>query len=56
MPLMSGRSQRIISKNIAEMHKGPSYAKVKRRHGKATADKMAIAAAYAKARKSKKGY
>lgn len=55
MPLLSGKSQRIISRNIAEMHKGPSYEKVKRRHGKKVADKMAIAAAYSKARKSKRG-
>jgi hypothetical protein len=35
---------KIASANIREMHHGPSYKKVKRRHGAAVAHRMAIAA------------
>jgi len=52
MPMKPGKSPETISSNIEEYHKGPSYAKIKRRHGAAVANKVAAAAAYATARKS----
>jgi hypothetical protein len=51
MPLKSGSSQKTISSNIKELHKGPNYAKTAAKHGKATADKQAIAIAEKKAGK-----
>jgi hypothetical protein len=54
MPLKSGSSQKTISQNIRELHKGPQYERTKREHGKETADKQAVAAAMHKAGKSKK--
>jgi hypothetical protein len=52
MPLKAGKSQATVSKNIQEIHKGPRYEKIKRKHGKETADKAAIAAAMQKRRES----
>lgn len=52
MPLKEGSSQATVSKNIAEIHKGPRYAKIKRKHGKETADASAVAAAMRKRRES----
>ena len=49
---MTTSNQKTISANIAEMHGGKKYSKVKARHGKKTANRMAVAAALAKARKS----
>ncbi len=54
MPLKPGRSQRTISSNIEEFHKGKTYARTLAKHGKATADRQAIAAAYQSAGKSRK--
>lgn len=51
MPFKSGGSQKVIGENIKEFHKGPSFAKIEERHGKATADKVAIAAAESNARR-----
>ncbi len=48
MPLKKGKPN--VPGNIREMHQGPSYAKVKKMHGKKTADKMAVAAAMSAAR------
>jgi hypothetical protein len=52
MPLKEGTSQATVSKNIREIHKGPRYEKIRRKHGKETADKAAVAAAMQKRRES----
>ena len=52
MPLKSGKSKKTISKNISELHKGPNYAKTKKKHGSKVANKQAVAIAFEKARKS----
>lgn len=52
MPLKSGTSKATVSQNIREFHKGPTYQRTLREHGKATADKQAIAAAMEKKRES----
>jgi hypothetical protein len=52
MPLKTGTSQATVSKNIKEIHKGPRYEKIKRKHGKEVADESAIAAAMRKRRES----
>lgn len=54
MPLQRGSSNKTISGNIEEFHKGKTYAKTMAKHGKATADRQAIAAAYSAAGKSRK--
>jgi len=54
MPLKAGKSKKIISSNIAEFHKGKTFAKTAKKFGKATANKQAVAASYAKAGKSKR--
>jgi hypothetical protein len=54
MPLKKGKSDKTRSKNISEFHSGKTYAKTKKKFGKKTADKQAIAAAYAQQRESKK--
>lgn len=50
MPLKSGSSQKTVSKNIAELHGGNTYAKTLAKHGKETANKQAVAIALEKAR------
>lgn len=52
MPLRSGKKN--VSLNISEFHKGKTYKKTLRKHGKATADKQAIAVAMSAARRGKK--
>ncbi len=54
MPLKKGKSKAVVSDNISEFHKGPTYAKTKAKHGKNTADKQAVAVAMSTARKSRK--
>jgi len=54
MPLKKGKSQKVISENISEFHKGGTYAKTKAKFGKKTADDQAVAAAMSTARRSKK--
>lgn len=53
MPLKKGSSQKTVSKNISELHKGKTYAKTMRKFGKAKADKQAVAIALEEARKYK---
>ena len=60
MPLKKSASKKAVSENISEFHKGKPYERTKRKFGKATADKQAVAAALstqrrAKSRKPKKG-
>ena len=55
MPLKPGKSQKVVSKNIKEIHSGPQYQKTKREHGAAVANKQAIAIAESKKRESMSG-
>lgn len=43
-----------MHENIEEFHSGKTYSRTKAKFGKQTADKQAVAAAYAKARGKKK--
>ena len=52
MPLKSGKSKKVISSNIKELHSGKTYAKTAKKFGKAKANKQSIAIAFDKARKS----
>lgn len=52
MPLKKGKSKKVISKNIRELHSGKTYQKTKKKFGKKKADKQAVAIALEKARKS----
>ncbi len=54
MPLTKGTGKKIISKNISEFHKGPTFARTAKKFGKKKADAQAIAVALSEARKSKK--
>lgn len=54
MPLVKGISKKVISSNIREFHKGKTYAKTKKKFGKARADKQAVAVAMNSAGKSRK--
>jgi len=54
MPLKKGKSQKVISENISEFHKGGTYERTKAKHGKGVADKQAVAVAMETARRSKK--
>ena len=54
MPLKKGRSKKVLAENIREFHGGKTYARTARKHGKATADRQAVAAAYSQRRRSKR--
>jgi hypothetical protein len=54
MPLAKGKSQKVVSSNIRELHGGPQYAKTAKKFGKAKADKQAVAVSLSQARKSGK--
>lgn len=47
MPLLPGKQN--IGRNISELHKGPNYARTEEKHGKAVADRQAVAIAEKKA-------
>ena len=53
MPLKSGKSNKTVSSNIKELHKGPHHAKMEKKFGKDKAQKIDIAIAMSKKRKSK---
>lgn len=53
MPLIKSSKPAAVGKNIREFHKGKTYAATEAKHGKATADKQAIAAALETQRKAK---
>lgn len=48
MPLKSGKEN--IGQNIAELHKGPQYARTAAKHGKGVANRQAVAIAMEKVR------
>lgn len=52
MPLKRGRSNKVVSENIRELHTGKTYERTKEKFGKKTADKQAVAIALNKKRKS----
>lgn len=54
MPLRKGKSRETIKKNIEEFHGGKTYERTKRKFGKATAEKQAVAVALTSARKSRR--
>jgi hypothetical protein len=54
MPLIKGKSKKVISKNISEFHKGKTYAKTKAKFGKSKADRQTVAVAMNEAGKSPK--
>lgn len=54
MPLKKGKSQKIISKNISELHKGKQFKKTMKKFGKKKAQIQAVAIAMHEAGKSKK--
>ena len=54
MPLKPGSSNKTVSKNISELHKGKTYKSTKAKYGKEKADDQAVAIALSKAKKSKK--
>jgi len=53
MPLRSGSSQKTISSNIRELHKGKTFAHTEDKFGKKRADKQAVAIALSNARETK---
>lgn len=56
MPLYRGRSNRTVSKNISELHKGRTYAHTRRKFSKRRADRQAVAIAMRQAGRSRMGY
>lgn len=54
MPLKQGSSRETISRNIAELHGGKTFAHTRRKFGKKRANKQAVAIALSQARKAKK--
>lgn len=53
MPLRKGTSQKTVGSNIRELHKGPQYARMKKKHGAAVANRQAVAIAMSMKRKSR---
>ncbi len=54
MPLIKGSSPEVVSENIREFHKGPSYAHTEAKFGKSDADRQAVAVAMETARKARR--
>lgn len=52
MPLKRGKSNKVVSQNIRELHTGKTYAKTEKKFGKAKANKQAVAIALSEKRKS----
>lgn len=52
MPLKKGSSRATVASNISEFHHGPTFAKTKKKFGKAKADKQAVAVVMSEARKT----
>lgn len=53
MPLAKGRSQKVISSNIAEFHTGKTYANTAAKFGRKRANAQAVAAAMRMAGKAR---
>jgi hypothetical protein len=53
MPLQKGKSPKVVSGNIRELHTGKTFAKTEAKFGKQKADKQAVAIAMNVAGKSK---
>lgn len=53
MPLKKGKSKKVISANISELHKGKTFAKTSKKFGKEKANKQAVAIAFSEAGLSK---
>jgi len=53
MPLKKGKSQKVISQNIKELHKGKTFRRTKDKLGEEKANAQAIAIAMEQAGKSK---
>ena len=51
MPLEKGSSQKTISSNISEFHKGPTFAHTAAKFGKKKANAQAVAVAMSEARR-----
>ena len=49
MPLQSGKSQSVVSRNIRELHSGKTYRRTRLKFGKAKANAQAVAIALDKA-------
>lgn len=54
MPLKRGTSKESTSDNIREFHEGETYRKTKRKHGKKTADRQAVAVVMEQKRRSRR--
>jgi len=52
MPLQPGHSQKIISRNIRELHDGPQFERTRQKFGAKTANAQAEAIALTQARKA----
>ena len=55
MPLKKGKSKKVVSENIREFHHGATYERTKKKYGKATADRQAVAVAMSQKRRSGRG-
>ena len=53
MPLTKGGGKKAVGKNIKELHKGPQYKKIAKKHGKNVANRQAIAIAIKQSKKKK---
>jgi hypothetical protein len=51
--MKKGKSDKVVSENVSEFHKGKTFAKTEKKFGKEKADKQAIAVAMKEKRKSK---
>ena len=54
MPLVKGKSKKVIKKNFEEFGKGKTYKATEKKSGKAKANKQRIAVVLSTARKNKK--
>lgn len=52
MPIKPGKSKKVVSENIRELHGGKTYARTRAKFGKDKANKQAVAIALDEARKS----